>query len=73
MTLSAVPRIKQVINANGLLPNKLSSPIPAKVPPIVGKKARHVVSSAVATRTIGAEVGRLVVWLFLESLGDVIL
>ena len=70
--LSAVPATKQKISAHGLDPNKASSPIPAKVPPIVGKKALQVVSSAVTTRIIGADNGgRLVVWLFFESRGDV--
>jgi len=45
--------------------------MPAKVPPMVGKKALQVVSRAVTTRIIGAERCRLVVWLFLESRGDV--
>jgi len=55
--------MRQPITPNGAIPSHASRPIPAKVPPNVGKKALQVVSSAVAINNIGAERGCLVVWL----------
>jgi len=62
MILKIVPRIKQLMTPNGAIPSHESNPIPRNVPPSVGAKALHVVSSAVNNNNIGAESG-CCVWL----------
>jgi hypothetical protein len=47
--------IKQTIVPIGAILNRLSMPIPRKVPPIVGTKALQVVSSAVTSNIIGPD------------------
>lgn len=71
-----IPTISPVSIAAGAQPNHESIPIPKKSPPRIGTKILQVVSSAVTTKSSGAESGAerdfLVVWLvFLGSRGDV--